>query len=461
MTMKRRDALKTLGAMAGAATMSRILPGCGGGSSGPEGITTIVAMMMENRSFNHFMGSRTLIEGKTGEDGLVAGMMNPDRMGNPIGIYPATTDTLCVIDPPHGWDAGRVDLNGGACDGFVISHQNDHDSDTAIEPMQYLLREHVPTSYALADAYTLCNRWFCSVLGPTYPNRYYWHSAQSNGIMDNTIPATIWLNLYDRLNAAGIDWAYYYGDVPVLSLLGSAGDGHIKRFKDFATDCAAGTLPPVVYIDPSFSLNDDHPPHHLSMGQQLIGAVYTALATSPQWKNILFCLTYDENGGFFDHVAPPTAADDLAAQGFDQLGFRVPTLVMGPYVKQGLSSVVYDHTSVLRHIENMFALDPLTARDAAATDLTDCLDMARLMSNDWQPAVDVPLVMMNESDLPPECLGSGSSVAARQYHHDILEWADAHPEAIAGYDERGNQKAYLETIHEMLARHGAGIRWGR
>ena len=223
--------------------------------------------------------------------------------------------------------------------------------------MQYLLREHVPTSYALADAYTLCNRWFCSVLGPTYPNRYYWHSAQSNGIMDNTIPATIWTNLYDRLNAAGVDWTYYYGDVPVLSLLGSAGDGHIKRFKDFATDCAAGTLPPVVYIDPSFSLNDDHPPHHLSMGQQLIGAVYTALATSPQWKNILFCLTYDENGGFFDHVAPPTAADDLAAQGFDQLGFRVPTVVMGPYVKQGVSSVVYDHTSVLRHIENMFGLD--------------------------------------------------------------------------------------------------------
>ncbi len=466
MTMKRRDALKTIGSLAGAATMSRFLPGCGG-DSGPEGITTIVAMMMENRSFDHFMGSRTLVEGKS-EDGLVAGMSNPDRLGATIGIYPATTDTMCVIDPPHGWDDGRTQFDGGKNDGFVVAHQNNHQSDTAIEPMQYLLREHVPTSYALADAYTLCNRWFCSVLGPTYPNRYYWHSGQSNGIMDNTVPPTVWTTLYDRLNAAGIPWNYYYGDLPVLSLLGAAADGHIKRFEDFAKDAKAGTLPPVVYIDPSFSLNDDHPPHHPSAGQQLIGAVYAALAQSPQWKNILFVLTYDENGGFFDHVMPPTAPDALAASGFNQLGFRVPSMVIGPYVKPGyVSSTVFDHTSVLRHIENMFGLEPLTERDAGAVDLTDCIDMDALARHDWKKPVDVPMVMIDESTLPPECMGgtkpgvAGPNGEPPTWHHDILEWADANPELLRGWDRRGDMRSYLECIHELLTPHGGGINWGK
>jgi phospholipase C len=461
MSMKRRDALKTIGTLAGAATMSRILPACGAAGGGPEGITTIVAMMMENRSFDHFMGSRTLVEGKH-EDGLVAGMALPDINGKMVPIWPATMDKLCVIDPPHGWDPQHASFDGGKCDQFLVQHQMAHGNDAnAIEPVQYLLREHVPTSYALADAYTHCNRWFCSVMGPTYPNRYYWHSASSNGYKDNTVPSTVWTNLYDRLNAAGIDWTYYYGDVPVLSLLGDAAKGHIKRFEEFAKDAADGKLPPVVYIDPSFSLNDDHPPHHLSAGQMLIGAVYAALAKSPQWKNILFVLTYDENGGFFDHVAPPKTADDRAADGFDQLGFRVPSLIIGPYVKQGyVSSTVYDHTSVLKHIENLHKLEPLTMRDTAANDLTDCLDMDAIMRNDPKPPADVPMVMIDESTLPPQCLAGSSGVAAG-YEHDVLAWADANPELLRGWDRRGALRPYLECIHELLAPHGGGINWGR
>jgi phospholipase C len=462
MTMRRRDALKTIGSLAGAATMSRFLPACGG-SSGPEGITTIVAMMMENRSFDHLMGSRTLLEGKN-EDGLTASMANPNRLGVSVPIWKATADTMCVIDPPHGWDPSRVQLGAtGMCDGFLEAHQDAHNSDTAIEPMQYLVRDQVPTSYGLADAYTLCNRWFSSVLGPTYPNRFYWHSAQSNGFKSNMVPSMVWPTVYDRLNAAGIPWSYYYGDLPVLSLLGSAADGHIKRFEDFATDAKQGVLPPVVYIDPAFSINDDHPPHHPSAGQQLIGAVYAALAQSPQWKNILFVVTYDEHGGFFDHVAPPKTADDRAADGFDQLGFRVPTIVAGPYVKQGLDSTVYDHTSVLRHIERMFDLEPLTARDAAATDLSNCIDQERLAKHAWNPPADVPMVTIDESTLPAECMGKGSGVAPglALWHHDVLEWADANPALLRGWDRRGDLRSYLECIHELLAPHGGGVRWGR
>src|SRR5262249_26126421 len=147
-------------------------------------------------------------------------------------------------------------------------------------------------------------------------------------------------------------------------------------------DAAAGKLPPVTYIDPMFTANDDHPPHHPLLGQQLIAATYQALATSPHWERCLFVICYDEHGGFFGHVSPPSdAADERAADGFNQLGFRVPTLVIGPYVKQGyVSSVRRDHTSALRHIENVHGLAPLTMRDAAATDLSECLDEARLAS---------------------------------------------------------------------------------
>jgi phospholipase C len=463
--MKRRDALKTLGGLAGAATMSRFLPACGG-DSGPEGITTIVAMLMENRSFDHFMGARQLIEGMQC-DGLVAGMSNPDLSGAAIPPWPVTMDTECVIDPPHGWTDGRMQLDGGACDGFVKVHQTAHNSTTAIEPMQYQTRTNVPTSWGLADKYTLCNRWFCSVLGPTYPNRFYWHSAQSNGIMDNTVPAAAWPTIYDRLNAKGIDWAYYYGDLPVLSFLGSVSNGHVFRFEQFAADAAAGKLPPVVYIDPAFSLNDNHPPHDPLAGEMLIGAVYAALAQSPQWKNILFVLSYDEHGGFFDHVAPPKTADDMASVGFDQLGFRVPTMVMGPYVKQGyISSTQFDHTSVLKHIENMFGLDPLVMRDAAATDLTDCLDMDALAKHAWKPPADVPMVTIDASMIPAACMAKTTAAASggppsRTYSHDVLEWADNNQELLRGWDRRGDLRSYIECIHELLAPHGGGVNWDK
>ncbi|MCE9573581.1 MAG: alkaline phosphatase family protein [Deltaproteobacteria bacterium] len=462
MSITRRDALKSLGALAGAATASRILPACGADTEYPA---TIVVMMMENRSFDHFFGSRKLVEGK-GSDGLVAGMKNPNRLGVDVGIWPATEDTLCVIDPPHGWDAARVQLAGGACTGFLQAHQDDHNSDTAIEPMQYLLREHVPVSYALADAYTICDRWFCSVLGPTWPNRYYWHTGTSDGITANKLPSSggiTWPSIYDRLNAAGVEWMYYYGDFPVVAADTDLDKtGRIKRFEDFADDAKAGKLAPVVYIDPAFSLNDDHPPHYPMLGQQLIASVYSALASSPQWSKSLMVVTYDENGGFFDHVAPGKTADERAAEGFDQLGFRVPGMLAGPYVKQGyVSSVSYDHTSVLKHIENTFALEPLTMRDAAAVDLSDCLDLDRMAKGQASKPIQLPAVMVDESMLPDRCFNSGSA-AAGLIHHDVLAWADANQALIGKYDRRGNLGDYVRSIDAMLRRANAGgIRWGR
>jgi phospholipase C len=455
MSMKRRDALKTIGAMGAAAGAARVLPGCGGGDDEPG--ETIVVMMMENRSYDHLLGARTLT-GLNGGDGLTASMTNPDLDGNPVAPYaaPTTPDGVCVPDPPHGWSAWDVQSDGGTNQGFLVAHQNSHGgSRTALEAMQYLTREHVPASWGLADAYTACDRWFCSVRGPTWPNRMYWHSGQSAGLMVNEIPTQgfSWDSIYHRLDAKGIGWKYYYGSIPVLSLVETLDlDGRLFTFDQFLLDAAAGTLPPVVYIDPAFFENDDHPPAHPILGQQLIASVFVALANSPQWSKCTLLATYDENGGFFDHVPPPMTADDFAATGFGQLGFRVPTLVAGPYVKPGyISSVVYDHTSVLKHLENKFGLDPLTMRSTAANDLDDCFDLDRMAAGAFADPATIAPIEVDWDTIPDSCFGAG-----RVAGHPILEWAEANPAKVAKWDRRAHVGEYLRMIGDFLDKHGAG-----
>ncbi|HEX2685176.1 MAG TPA: alkaline phosphatase family protein, partial [Kofleriaceae bacterium] len=285
--------------------------------------------------------------------------------------------------------------------------------------------------------------------------------------------------IYNRLDEAKVDWAYYFGSLPVVSLLGGAGPyhvelgpndgtGRIRRFGDsklargqFFEDAAAGKLPPVVYIDPAFDLNDDHPPVHPILGQELIASVYMALAKSPQWKNILFVVTYDEHGGYFDHVPPPKTADDTLAKfgkpGFDQLGFRVPALVMGPYAKQNyVSSVQYDHTSALKHLQNHFNLGGLTARMDAAADLTDCIDLDRLARGEPAPPINqLPMFDSNEWPFGDMACAPPRSSLPLKADGPITAWADANPTAFTGYyDARGDAHEYLQGIHNFCIKNG-------
>jgi phospholipase C len=491
MTMKRRDALKTLGGLAGMAGMSKLLPACGGGGEdGPVGITTFVYLMMENRSYDHYLGARAL-EG-LGGDGLTAGMSNPDINGTAIAPFAAGDDhnqaasAVCDIDPPHGWDASHLQFAAGAMTGFVTEHQRAHGNlATAIEPMKFMERVNIPATWALADAYTTCDRWFCSVMGPTLPNRAYWHCGTSTGLDNNNAVLETFGNgvpvptIYNRLEDAGIDWAYYFGSLSVVSLLANAGPfqidlgpadgtGRIRRFGDgklangqFFKDAAAGKLPTVTYIDPGYGFNDDHPPVHPILGQELIAAVYTALARSPQWKNCLLVVTYDENGGYFDHVPPPTTTDDTMEKfgipGFEQLGFRVPALVAGPYVKQNyVSSVQYDHTSALKHLSNHFGFEPLTARQAAANDLTDCIDLERLERG--EPAAPITLPVFDSDEWPFDaetCVGEGGFLTGPNgpiANDPISEWANANPDKfpVGTADIREDRVEYLRSIRDYL-----------
>jgi phospholipase C len=433
--VKRRDVLKSIGAFAGIAGASRLLSACGGGvADGTPGIRNIVLLMMENRSYDHWMGARSMLEGKPG-DGLKPTMSNLTSTGVAVPVFAVTKDTYCVPDPPHGWDGSHTQFAAGANSGFIIAHQQDHPGD--VQVMQYMQRADLPVTYALADAYASSDRWHASVMGPTWPNRMYWLAGTSMGMKSNDVPAGGFTapTIFDRLADAAVDFKIYYGDLPFIPLLGAGVkvplDGKLLRMKQFFADAAAGTLPSVSYIDPPFSFGDDHPPHDPAFGQALVASVYNALAASPQWSNTLLLLTYDEHGGFFDHVAPPAGqADEHTADGFDQLGFRVPALVIGPYAKQGyLSSVQRDHTSALKHLETMFGTEPLTARSTAATDLAEMIDLDRLAAGQPAAPITIPEVIVDDTMIPPQCQ---STVAG----HPVLETADAHPERVRGLDAR-------------------------
>lgn len=494
MTMKRRDALKTLGGLATAAGMAKLLPGCGdnggGGPKRPPGISTIVYLMLENRSYDHSLGARNL-EG-LGGDGLDNAKPMPDLDGTMVAPFEAGDDkgaavaTLCDPDPPHGWDASHASFNLGAMDGFVQQHQEDHGGNTALrEPMKYMTRANQPISWALADAYTTCDRWFCSVMGPTLPNRAYWMAGTSFGqnvngdVIDEFAKGVPVPTIFNRLEEAGVDWCYYFGSISVVSFqsdlksgpfqldLGeNDGTGRVRRFGDervsaggFFKDAAEGNLPSVVYIDPAFGLNDDHPPVHPIRGQELVASVYTALAKSPIWENCLLVVTYDEHGGYADHVPPPTTTDDTLAQfgveGFEQLGFRVPAWVIGPYAKQGyVSSVQYDHTSALKHLQNHFGLEGLTARMEAATDLMDCIDLERLAAFDPAPPIELPF--LTADDYPFETGACKGGTDFKPTAHDpITEFVEANPGVLDAYaDARPNALAYMEGIRNYLREQG-------
>ncbi len=446
--MNRRDALRTMGALAGATAAGRVLPGCGGDDALPPGIDHVVLVMMENRSYDHLLGARAL-EG-LGGDGLATGMTNLGLDGAAIAPYPAELGAMCVPDPPHSWDSAHEAFAGGGNSGFVTAHQRRYGGATSYRhPMQYLTRAHAPVTWALADRYAVCDRSFCSVMGPTWPNRLYWHTGTSGGLMVNEVPpgGVSWPSIHHRLDEAGVDWRYYYSTLPVIALLTSLDKtGRLFLYDDFLADAANGRLAPVTYLDPGFDVNDDHPPLHPAYAQQFLASVYVALAASPRWDRTLLIITYDENGGFYDHVPPPTVPDERP--GFQQLGFRVPTLVIGPHVGAGVSSVVRDHCSALAHLERHFGLTPLNARVSAANDYTDVVDLTVGPSS----PIELPAIELDEAQLEADC----AQVAGRLHEHPIHELAERYPAYFAGWDHRRAFRDRLYAIGDFLERHNAG-----
>jgi len=334
---------------------------------GASGIEHVVVVMMENRSFDHFLGWLP------GAAGRQAGLTFTDRYGLPHTTHHLTDYASCAFsDPDHSYEGGRIQLDGGRCDGWLRSG----DSDSLA--VGYYTQPDLAFLGQAAPAWTVCDQYFSATMAETYPNRFYQHAAQTDRLHNSTVTATM-PTIWDRLSAAGLTGRYYYSDIPFTALWGTKYQGISQPMAAFTTDAAAGTLPQVSFLDPRFldeasgSSGDDHPKADIRAGEQFLNEVYDAVITGPGWANTVLVINFDEWGGFFDHVVPTTAPDvspDTALR-----GFRVPALVVSPRARRGhVAHGTYDHTSVLKMIEWRWGLPALTPRDAAANNLAEVLD---------------------------------------------------------------------------------------
>jgi phospholipase C len=373
-----------------------------------SGIEHIVVVMMENRSFDHLLGWLPYADGRP------PGLKYRDRLGRVRVPYALAPDfTGCGhIDPDHTYAGGRRQYNQGAMNGFLLDEVDDY-------PIGYYAKLDRPFFNSLARHFTVLDRSFCSFLGPTYPNRIFLHAAQtdrlSNTSMVSTLP-TIW----DRLADAHVSHAYYYSNIPFLGVWGTTYQSIGRLYGQFLLDAATGQLPAVSFIDPRFTITDDgtgnsdHPHNDIRTGDAFLAQTFHALANGPQWTSTVFIVTYDEWGGFFDHVPPPRAAapntvdPDLVA-GKALLGMRVPTVIASPWTVgyrryPRIDSGISDHTSILKLIEWRWGLLPLTARDASS----DVQSLAEVLDFD-HPRVNVPVLPQPTVPQLTTCLASGAS----------------------------------------------------
>lgn len=387
-TLDRRQLLR-LGAGAGLSALA--LSGCGTinpglrlsfGEERPEarerleGIDHLVVVMMENRSFDHYLGALASdpdYPGRALVEGLRSEALNPDRDGRMVAA--ARLDVDRTINPPHSWEASHAQFDGGRLDAFVRSAERER-CEAPRQAIGYFDRDRLPILYALADQYTVCDHWFASVMGPTWPNRFYLHATTSfahRAYWPNFDPGA--MTIWDAMRQRGVEARLYRaGLFPWFSgaFLGKTmvnAGAPVRTLEQFFADARQGDLPSFAMVEPDFFSSDDHPPHHVSLGQAFIGTVARALGDSPNWARTLLVVTYDEHGGFFDHVAPPRVVD--VRSDFTQLGFRVPTLLIGPRVRAGaVHQEVLEHVSVAATAACRFGLPPLTARMATAPDFS-------------------------------------------------------------------------------------------
>jgi phospholipase C len=250
--------------------------------------------------------------------------------------------------------------------------------------MGYHRRDRLPVLYDLADRYVVCDRWFSSVMGPTWPNRFCLHAATAMGRKKNgqpvglTAPPTVWERMAERCWTAK---NYYAGAIPWYSVAFPAksfsGNDAVspEPIDRFFADAERGELPHFAIVDPDFQVNDAHPPHDLDLAEVFIASIHRALAAGPQWARSLLVVIFDEHGGFFDHVPPPLVPDPDPE--FRRLGFRVPAVVMGPSVRRGaVISTPFDHVSILATLAVRYGIASLGPRMDAAADLSSCIDPA-------------------------------------------------------------------------------------
>ena len=415
------------------------------GTGSLSDIEHFVFLMQENRSFDHYFGTLSGVRGfddasesfkqygyQPGVGPSATGYVNPFRLDTARGT---TLQGVAINDPTHNWGPQHRSWNGGRMDRWVAEHLRQDGPENGPVVMGYYTRADIPVHYALADAFTICDHYFCSVMGPTDPNRLFWISGtndpdgQFGGPLLYTPttkpgpPQYTWTTYPELLEQAGVSWKVYQ-DESIEILSEKYLSGMLERFKafagddsnplhakgvsttyphDFRHDVEHNTLPSVSWVVPSL-LTCEHPALPAAFGAMGIIHVLDILTSNPAvWEKTALIVSYDENGGLFDHVPPPVAppgtpgeyvtaplgpvADAEGIAGPLGLGFRVPSMVISPYTRGGLvASEVFDHTSQLRLAERRFGVPVPNVsawRRRTVGDLTSAFDFAR-------PAQDTP-----------------------------------------------------------------------
>ena len=383
------------GSMGGRGAGERPFPGRPEGADTLPQIDHFLVVMMENHSYDNYLGmlGRGAGEQPRG-DGFTTGPDGRPTAANPAhggGIQHAfRMPTTCQLPgkPSQEWAQCHIQFDDGRNDGFVKSASGP-------VAMGYWTAQDLPWAYSLAATFPLADRWFAPVFGQTYPNRRYLLAATSVGMVDDIVPEVIMPapegTIFDRLEAHHIPWRNYYSSFPPTSylFLGDAIRNHssIVPIAQFFADAKSGHLPGFAIIDPDFSHNSGENPQNIVHGEVFAASVVQAVMQSPAWPRTLLVWTFDEGGGYYDHVPPPaaTAPDHIPPlppaahyNGFAQYGFRVPAVVVSPWSRADhVTSVVHDHTSILAMVERKWNLPAMTKRDAAAADLSDFLDLSQ------------------------------------------------------------------------------------
>jgi phospholipase C len=365
-----------------------------GAHGSPAQIDNVVILMLENHSFDNIIGmlpyqvgTRSEVDGLPG-NGSVPTATNPDRSGHRVRTY--HLPDLCPSEGlTQSWDSSHVQYGHGRNDGFVRVAG-------FTTPMGHFDKTDLPVTYALASQFPISDRYFCSTLAQTEPNRRFLFAGTASGTISDSgptfsIPAANG-TIFDRLDAARVNWLVYFGDLPSPFYFPNVRNNpqQVARCVKnplFFEHAAAGRLPSVSVIEENFNYQSEENPQDVAYGESFLRRVAAACMASPQWRSIALFVTYDEHGGFYDHVPPPRAIppDDiqpiLDAQdgtfpaGYDRYGFRVPLTVISPWSRPHyVSRRVADHTSILSFIEHRWNLPALTRRDANAWALADMFD---------------------------------------------------------------------------------------
>lgn len=475
-------------------------------SGGLPSVEHIVLLMLENRSFDHMLGFLYTGQGNVSPagqpfEGLTGTEANPGASGGqPVTVFriePSTPNAYFMpgADPGEGFMATNDQLYGSdagpaspaqppAMQGFAGNYAytlgweaQEHWSivpgTTASDIMGCFDPAALPILSGLARGFAVCDHWFASAPTETLPNRAFTCAATSQGHMDDKTRTFTAPSVFGQLTAHNLAWAIYGYDAQPLTKstftdIAGAPAGNFGKFTDFQAAAAAGTLPAFTFLEPSWgsSGNSQHPNYDVALGEQFIHDVYEAVRTGPGWAQTLLVITYDEHGGCYDHVPPPSGAtppDNSAGEfGFDftRFGVRVPAVLVSPLIEAGTvfrapaGGPPLDHTSILKTIQQRWGLPSLTARDAAAPGFGDVLTLATPRTDDPLAGVAPPA----PSRQPGPAAGRPSHL--QEVQADLISRAfpagrSGRPGNPSGLDEPSGQATGDDFAHYIREHGGA------